>query len=68
MLDCAYSTRTRHVFVTTDCAQVQPPTPHDGEFPEVALMSLEEFRRHLRGGRLTDVGPGYLALDALSLL
>jgi ADP-ribose diphosphatase len=68
MLDCAYSTRTRHVFVTTDCVPVQAPAPHEGEFPEVVLMPLEDFRRHLRGGRLTDVGPGYLALDELSLL
>jgi ADP-ribose pyrophosphatase len=68
MLDCAYSTRTRHVFVTTDCEQVQPPSPHDGEFPEVVLMTIPQFRQHLRGGRLTDVGPGYAALDALGLL
>jgi hypothetical protein len=29
---------------------------------------LEAFRDHLRSGRLTDVGPGYLALDRLGLL
>ncbi|MDX6482380.1 MAG: hypothetical protein QOE95_151, partial [Gaiellaceae bacterium] len=27
-----------------------------------------QFREHLRGGQLTDVGPGYLALDYLGLL
>ena len=68
MLDCAYSTRTRHVFVTTGCSQVQAPQPHDGEFPEVVLMPLPVFKEHLRSGRLTDVGPGYRALDALNLL
>jgi ADP-ribose pyrophosphatase len=68
MLDCAYSTRTRHVFVTTSPMQVQAPQPHDGEFPEVVLIPLAQFRQHLRGGRLTDVGPGYLALEALGLL
>ena len=68
MLDCEYSTRTRHVFVATDCAQVQAPQPHDGEFPEVVLMPLQAFRQHLRDGRLTDVGPGYRALEALNLL
>jgi ADP-ribose pyrophosphatase len=68
MADCAYSTRTRHTFVATGAVQVQEPEPHEGEFPELVLMPLADFRTHLRGGRLTDVGPGYLALDALSLL
>ena len=31
-------------------------------------MPLEGFRDHLRGGQLTDVAAGYLALDALGLL
>jgi ADP-ribose pyrophosphatase len=68
ILDCAYSTRRRHTFVATDCEQVQEPTPHDGEFPEVVLMALPEFREHLRSGLLTDVASGYAALDALTLL
>jgi ADP-ribose pyrophosphatase len=68
IVDCAYSTRRRHTFVATGARQVQQPSPHDGEFPEVALMPLEAFRDHLRSGLLTDVPSGYLALDALSLL
>jgi ADP-ribose pyrophosphatase len=68
MLDCAYSTRTRHVFLATNCRRVAEPTPQGGEFPEVVLMSLMDFRDHLRSGQLTDVGPGYIALDALNLL
>jgi len=68
MVDCAYSTRIRHVFATTDAHRIQEPQPGRGEFPEVVLMPLREFRQHLRGGRLTDVGPGYAALDALGLL
>jgi hypothetical protein len=35
---------------------------------EVVLMNLAEFREHLRGGQLTDVGAGYRGLDALGLL
>jgi hypothetical protein len=35
---------------------------------EVVLMPLDRFRDHLRGGQLTDVAAGYLALDALGLL
>jgi ADP-ribose pyrophosphatase len=68
IVDCAYSTRRRHTFVATGCERVQAPTPHDGEFPEVVLMPLDAFRDHLRGGQLTDVPGGYLALDALRLL
>ena len=68
LVDCAYSTRIRHVCTAVDARQVQAPAPHDGEFPEVATLRLDEFRAHLRSGRLTDVGPGYLALDSLDLL
>jgi hypothetical protein len=31
-------------------------------------MPLRDFREHLRGGQLTDVGAGYRGLDALALL
>ena len=47
---------------------MQQPAPHDGEFPQVVLMPLVEFREHLRSGELTDVASGYAALDALRLL
>lgn len=67
ILDCAYSTRTRNVFIARGCQRVAEPTGEDGELG-VVLVSLDEFRDHLRGGRLTDVGPGYLALDRLGLL
>ena len=46
---------------------VAEPTGEDAEL-EVVCVSLDRFREHLRGGRLTDVGPGYLALDRLGLL
>ncbi len=68
MLDCAYSTRVRHVFAVREARCVARPSPGVGEHTEVALVSLGDFREHLRGGRLTDVGPGYLALDRLGLL
>jgi ADP-ribose pyrophosphatase len=67
MVDCAYSTRVRHVFVATECERVAVPSTEDGQLGTV-LVSLVQFREHLRGGRLTDVGPGYLALDRLGLL
>jgi ADP-ribose pyrophosphatase len=62
----AYSTHERHAFAATGCRRVAEPAP--GEPVEVVLMPLPEFRRHLRGGRLTDVGAAYLALDLLNLL
>ena len=68
VVDSAYSTRERHTFVATGCRRIQEPSPQGGEFPEVVLLSLPEFREHLRGGRLTDVAGGYAGLDALSLL
>jgi ADP-ribose pyrophosphatase len=68
MVDCAYSTRLRHAFIARDCVQVQEPDAGEGEAAEVVLLSLHEFREHLRGGQLTDVGPAYLALDRLNLL
>jgi ADP-ribose pyrophosphatase len=68
MVDCAYSTRLRHVFAGSGGRRVATPQPESGEVPEVELVSLAAFREHLRGGRLTDVGPGYLALDRLGLL
>lgn len=63
-LDCAYSTRRRHVFVGEDARREGPSS----EGLEVVLMPLEGFRDHVRGGQLTDVAAGYLALDALGLL
>jgi ADP-ribose pyrophosphatase len=64
MVDCAYSTRRRHVFVADDAVQVK----ESAEGLEVVLMPLAEFRDHLRSGQLTDVGAGYRALDDLGLL
>jgi ADP-ribose diphosphatase len=68
MVDDAYSTRLRHVFAGRDAQRVAEPRPEAGETPEVELMALDAFREHLRDGRLSDVGPGYLALDRLGLL
>jgi ADP-ribose pyrophosphatase len=62
----AYSTHERHAFAAIGCRRVADPAP--GEPVEVVLMSLPDFRRHLRSGELTDVGAAYLALDLLNLL
>lgn len=67
MVDCAYSTRIRHVFAATGCERVAEPTAEDAQLG-IVLVSVDELREHLRSGRCTDVGPGYLALDRLGLL
>jgi ADP-ribose pyrophosphatase len=64
----AYSTGIKHCFVATGCRRVKDPTPDEGEFMEVNLMLLADFRDHLRSGQLSDIHMGYLALDHLGLL
>jgi ADP-ribose pyrophosphatase len=64
----AYSTTIRHNFVATDCHRVQDLPNVDREPTELVLMSLEEFRQHLRSGELSDVATGYMGLDFLGLL
>lgn len=66
MLKDGYATNTKHVFVATDCERVAEPA--QPEFVEPVLMSLGEFRDHLRDGRLTDTDAGYRGLDFLGLL
>jgi len=67
-LDDAYSTMKRSCFVATNCKKIAEPENTATEQTEVVLMSLEEFRVHLRSGQLTDVETGYLGLDFLHLL
>jgi ADP-ribose diphosphatase len=62
------ATTQRFVAVARGCTRVADPTPDASEFVEPILVSLEEFRRTLRAGALTDVDLGYLALDHLRLL
>jgi ADP-ribose pyrophosphatase len=62
------ATRRRWAAVATGCEQVSAPTPDDGEYCEPFLMSVSDFRDHLRSGQLTDVDIGYLGLDHCQLL
>jgi len=63
-----YSTGWRHVFAATDCEKVDEQKLDEAEFVEVIEMALEDFRKHLQSGQLTDVHVGYLGLDYLKLL
>lgn len=67
-LDCGYSTRRRNCFVATNCEKVAEIQNTSTEQTEVILMSLPEFREHLRSGQLTDIETAYLGLDFLGLL
>lgn len=67
-LDCAYSTRRRNCLVVTECEKVAEIQNTTSEQTEVELMTLPEFRKHLRSGQLTDIEIGYLGLDYLNLL
>ena len=64
----AASRTERFVALARDARRVAAPRNDDGEFCEVVLVSLSDFREHLRSGQLTDVDLGYLALDHAGLL
>jgi len=65
---CAYSTSQKYNFVATECEKIREPNLDDNEFVNVVEMDLEDFREHLRTGKLTDVATAYLGLDFLGLL
>jgi ADP-ribose pyrophosphatase len=58
----------RFVAVARNANQIAEPLNEPGEFCDVVLAPLAQFRNHLRSGQLTDVDLGYLALDHLGLL
>lgn len=67
-LDDAYSTMERSCYVAKNCKKVGEPQNTSTEQTEVVLVSLEDFRKCLRAGRMTDVEIGYMGLDYLNLL
>lgn len=65
----AYTPYIKNALVATDCEKVAEPKLEDnGEEVEAALLSLEDFREHIRTGQMTDVEISYLGLDFLGLL
>lgn len=65
----AYSTMFRYHFVATNCKKVQEPEPEDDEGGMVTeLLSIEEFKKYLKTGELTDPETGYIGLLELNLL
>lgn len=64
----AYSGATRYHFVARNCKKIQEPIDTDVEFTNVVLMRLEQFRRHLLAGQLSDIATGYYGLEHLGLI
>jgi ADP-ribose pyrophosphatase len=64
----AGSRTRRFAVVVLDAESIAEPRTDPGEFCEVALVPLSEFKAQLRAGALTDTDLGYLALDHLDLL
>lgn len=67
-LDDAYSTMRRYYFVAKNCKKVGVPQNTATEQTNVILLSIDDFRKLLRSGDLTDIEIGYLCLDYLGLL
>lgn len=63
-----YSTRERYCFVATDCKKSKEIKNSDEEFTESVLVSIEEFKKILRSGQITDTETGFLGLDYLNLI
>lgn len=47
---------------------IAEPCPDYGEFVAPTLVTLDDLRKLLRSGQMTDVDLGYMALDSLGLL
>jgi len=65
--DC-YSTRKRHHFVATNCRKITEPKNDDTEFTEPVLLSLEELKKSIEKGEITDSETALRGLIYLKLL
>jgi len=63
-----YSNRLGNAFVALDCEKISEQNLDRNEFIEVELLSLDEFRKLLKSGKMTDLQAGYLGLDYLGLI
>lgn len=68
-LASGYDTLVRYNFVITDCQKIQEPNEEDTRgTAETILMSISDFKKHLKSAELTDVATGYLGLEYLELI
>ncbi len=69
IIPSAYATYKKNALIALDCEQISEPKLEDNdEELEVVLMSIEDFRKHIRTGQMSDVEISYLCLDHLGLL
>jgi ADP-ribose pyrophosphatase len=66
--DDAYSTMTRSCVILRNCKKIAKQKLDENEFISVKEIELNEFRKLLRSGKMTDVEVAYLCLDYLGLL
>lgn len=64
----AYSEAIKYNFVAKNCYKIQESSDTDKEITEVVLMDIEEFRKNLKTGQLSDIETAYFGLDYLKLL
>lgn len=64
----AYSTIYRYGFVATNCVKIARPNPDNEETGQVVLLSIDEFKKHIRTGNITELGIAYAGLDFLGFL
>ncbi len=63
-----YMVSDRNNFIALNCKKVQEATHFGTEQTESVEMSLEDFRKILKTGQISDVANAYLCLDYLKLL
>lgn len=66
--DDAYSTMIRSCVVIKNCKKKGEQMFDSNEFINIKEENLNNFRKLLRSGKMTDVEVGYLGLDYLNLL
>ena len=64
----AYRSKIKHCFVATGCYKVKDPLPDENEFIQVLEKTIEDFKKQVRSGGLSDTDAAYLGLDYLKLL
>ena len=63
-----YSGCIRHTFMAINCVKVQEQDLDVGEFLDVKLLPLDEFKQLMKTGQLRGIDLAYMALQKLNLL
>src|SRR3989344_28803 len=61
----AYRSKMKYCFVATGCYKLKDPLLDENEFIQVLEKTIEDFKKQVRSGRLTDTEIAYLGLDFL---